>query len=114
MILYSLLSFIGLIKTPLAGISLTFQGIILLGCLNGLRRSITCILNAFHARRFVRTHHLQLDRAARHGGVGIALPEEPKNGIPHDCGFEFPILPLIFTANLISLIYWTRTYDKTI
>jgi hypothetical protein len=68
-------------------------------------------LNAFRARRFVEKHHLQLDRAARHGGIGVALPDEPKNGIPRGCGFEFPILSLIFIANMISLIYWTRLYE---
>ncbi len=81
---------------------------------SGLRRGVTCVLNAFRARRFVQEHHLQLDRAARHGGIGIALPEEPKNGIPYGCGFEFPIPSLIFIANLISLIYWTRTSEQKI
>ncbi len=84
------------------------------GIFSGLRRGFICVFNAFRARRFVREHHLQLDRAASHGGISVALPEEPKNGIPYDCGFEFPILSLIFIANLISLIYWTRSYEQKI
>ena len=76
---------------------------------SGLRRGISCVSNAFQARSYVREHRLQLDRAAHHGGVGVALPEEPKSGIPDGCGFELPILPLIFIVNLLSLIYWTRT-----
>jgi hypothetical protein len=81
---------------------------------SGLRRGVICVFNAFRARRFVREHRLQLDQASHHGGIGIALPEEPKDGIPHGCGFEFPILSLIFIANLISLIYWTRTFEEKI
>ena len=76
---------------------------------SGLRRAISCVANAFQARTYVREHRLQLDRAAHHGGVGVALPEEPKSGIPDGCGFDLPILPLIFIVNLLSLIYWTRT-----
>jgi len=75
---------------------------------SGLRRAITCVFNAFRARRFVTEHHLQLDQAAHHGGVGVALPEERKNGIPHGCGFEFPIHSLIVIVNLLSLIYWIK------
>ncbi len=81
---------------------------------SGLRRSIPCVFNAFRARYFVRKHRLQLDQAAHHGGIGIALPEEPKNGIPYGSGFEFPIPSLIFIANLISLIYWTRIHEQKI
>jgi hypothetical protein len=73
---------------------------------SGLRRATTCIFNAFRARRFIREHRLQLARAANDGGMGIALPDEAKTGIPYDCGFGFPILPLIFVVNMISLIYW--------
>ncbi|CAF2893273.1 unnamed protein product [Rotaria sp. Silwood2] len=113
MILLCLLSIVGSTKIQLLGIHLTFKSVILLGCLNGLRRAFKCVYHAFHARRFVREHHLQLNRAAHHGGIGVALPEEPKNGIPHGCGFEYPIPPLILIANLISLIYWTRTYEQT-
>lgn len=80
---------------------------------SGIRRSLKCIVNAFRARRFIRQHRLQLDRASHHGGIGIHLSDENKNGIPHDCGFEFPILPLIFFANLISLIYWIRLIEQT-
>ncbi|CAF2939205.1 unnamed protein product [Rotaria sp. Silwood2] len=104
---------VGFLQIQLLGIHLTFKSVILLGCLNGLRRAFKCVYHAFHARRFVREHHLQLNRAAHHGGIGVALPEEPKNGIPHGCGFEYPIPPLILIANLISLIYWTRTYEQT-
>ncbi len=79
--------------------------------LSGIRRSIRCVFNTFRARRFVKEHHLQLDRAAHHGGIGVALPEEPKNGIPYGCGFEFPTHSLIVIANLISLIYWITSSD---
>ncbi|CAM4905929.1 unnamed protein product [Rotaria socialis] len=98
----------------LTTLQLTLQGVILFGCVNGIRRAVKCAYHAFHARRYVREHHLQLDRAAHHGGIGVALPEEPKNGIPYGCGFEFPIIPLILIANLISLIYWTRSQEQTI
>ncbi|CAF2032395.1 unnamed protein product [Rotaria magnacalcarata] len=88
-------------------LQLTLQSVILFGCVNGIRRAVKCVYHAFHARRYVLEHRLQLDRAAYHGGIGVALPEEPKNGIPDGCGFEFPIIPLILIANLISLVYWT-------
>ncbi|CAF3934307.1 unnamed protein product [Rotaria magnacalcarata] len=95
-------------------LQLTLQSVILFGCVNGIRRAVKCVYHAFHARRYVLEHRLQLDRAAYHGGIGVALPEEPKNGIPDGCGFEFPIIPLILIANLISLIYWARSYEQTI
>jgi len=56
---------------------------------------------------------LILDRAARHGGIGVALPEEPKNGIPHGCGFEFPVFSIIFTLGLLFLLYSIGIHDKT-
>ncbi|CAF1304951.1 unnamed protein product [Rotaria sordida] len=113
MILFCLLSIVESTKIQWPGIHLTFESVILVGCLNGLRRAIKCVYHAFRARRFVQEYHLQLDRAAHHGGIGVALPEEPKNGIPYGCGFEYPIPSLIFIANLISLIYWTRIYEQT-
>ena len=63
--------------------------------------------HAFHARRYVRAHELLLDRAAQHGGVGVALPEQTKNGIPHGCGFEFPFFSVMFILGLLGLIYST-------
>ncbi|CAF0874511.1 unnamed protein product [Adineta steineri] len=114
MILYSSLSIVGLTKTQLAGIHLTFESVILLACLNGLRRSIACVFRTFRARQFVKKHHLQLDRATHEGGIGITLPEKSKTGIPSDCGFEFPIHSLIVIANLIGIIYWLRPYGQKI
>jgi hypothetical protein len=81
---------------------------------SGLRRSIQCVYHGFHARRYVQEHELLLDRAAHHGGVGVALPEQPKNGIPHGCGFEFPIHSIIFIISLIGLIYLTAVYEQKI
>jgi hypothetical protein len=79
---------------------------------SGLRRSIKCVYNAFHARRYVQEHRLLLDRAANHGGIGVGLPEEPKNGIPHGCGFEYPIHSIMFIISLIGLIYSTKVYEQ--
>jgi hypothetical protein len=81
---------------------------------SGLLRSIQCVYHAFHARKYVQEHELLLDRAAHHGGIGVALPEQSKNGIPHGCGFEFPIYSVIFIIGLISLIYSTITYEQKI
>ena len=81
---------------------------------SGLRRAVSCVFHAFRARRFVREHNIQLDRAAHHGGIGVALPEEPKNGIPHGCGFEFPIPSLIFITNLVVFIVWTRIFGQKV
>ena len=67
------------------------------------------MFNAFRVRHYIHQHRLQLDRAADHGGIGINLPDESKHGIPSGCGFDIPILPLIVTINLISLIYWMNT-----
>lgn len=72
---------------------------------SGIRRSIQCIHHAYYARKYVREHELLLDRAAHHGGVGIILPEQSKNGIPHGCGFDFPIYSVIFTLAVFLLIY---------
>jgi hypothetical protein len=83
-------------------------------CFSGLRRSIKCVYNAFNARRYVQEHQLLLDRAARHGGVGVALPEESKTGIPHGCGFDFPIHSIMFIVSLIGLIYSTKAYEQKI
>jgi hypothetical protein len=119
----------GLTKSELIGIDLSTRFMVLIGCLryeymnypfiffslslfySGLRRSVLCIFNALRARRFVRKHQLLLDRAATHGGIGIHLPNRHKKGIPNGCGFDFPILSLILTVGLISLIWWTRQYD---
>ena len=81
---------------------------------SGLRRSLKCVYHAFHARRYVHEHQLILDRAARHGGIGVALPEEPKNGIPHGCGFEFPLYSIMFILSLIGLMYSTNVYKHKI
>ncbi|CAF1573675.1 unnamed protein product [Rotaria sp. Silwood1] len=105
MILYILLTIVGLTKGQLTGIHFTMNTVILIGCLNGFRRAIKCIYHAFHARQFVQKHQLLLDRAAHHGGIGVALPEESKNGIPHGCGFEYPIHSIIFIISLIGIIY---------
>ncbi len=75
---------------------------------SGLRRAITCVYNAFNARRYVREHRLLLDRAAHHGGIGVSLPVEPTNGIPYGCGFEFPVHSIIFIISLIIILYSTR------
>ncbi|CAF0875142.1 unnamed protein product [Rotaria sordida] len=101
----------GLTKNELMNIHLCTRCMVLIGCLKGLHRSILCVFNAFRARRFVRKHQLFLERAANHGGIGITLPSRHKNGIPNGCGFELPVLPLIFTVCLISLAWWTRQYD---
>ncbi|CAF0906031.1 unnamed protein product [Rotaria sordida] len=110
MILYVLLIIVGLTKGQFIGIPFTIQTVILIGFLNGLRRAIKCVYHAFHARRFVQKHQLLLDQAAHHGGIGVALPEEPKNGIPHGCGFEYPIHSIIFIISLIGFIYSTKIY----
>jgi len=81
-------------------------------CFSGLRRSSKCIYDAFHARQYVQKHRLLLDRAAKHGGIGVGLPEEPKNGIPYGCGFEYPIYSMIFTISLIGLIYSIIVYEQ--
>jgi len=112
MILYASLPAFGLSKTNFGGFHLTFESVILLACLSGLRRSVECVYKTFRARRFVRKHQLQLTRAAHHSGAGVTLPEEPKKGIPDDCGFGFPTHALIVTANLISLIYWLTFYGQ--
>ncbi|CAF1296060.1 unnamed protein product [Adineta steineri] len=114
LILYILLTVIGLTKGQLGGIHLTFESVLLLGCLNAFRRSISCIYNAFNARRYIREHRLLLDQAAHHGGIGVALPEEPKNGVPYGCGFEFPIYSILFIISLIVLIYSTQAYEQKI
>ena len=72
---------------------------------SGVRRSIACVYHAFNARRYVQEHQLVLNRAAQHGGIGVALPGEPKSGIPKGCGFEFPIHSIIFLTSLIGVIY---------
>ncbi len=68
--------------------------------------------NALHARQYVQQHQLLLDRTAHYGGV--ALPEEPKNGVPHGCGFEFPIHSIMFIISLIGLIYSTRAHEQKV
>ena len=74
---------------------------------SGLRRSIRCVYHAHHARQYVREHELLLDRAAHHGGIGIALPEQSKNGIPHGCGFDFPIQSVMFIFVLLLLLLYS-------
>ncbi len=126
LILYGILTS-GLTKNELKDIHLCTRCVVLIGCLryranellffkiflshSGLRRSLLCIFNAWRARRFIRTHQLLLEQAAHHGGIGITLPSKHKKGIPNGCGFEFPILSLIFTIFLISLGWWIRQYD---
>jgi hypothetical protein len=70
-----------------------------------------CIFNALRARRFVRKNRLLLEQAANNGGIGIALSDEHKKGIPNGCGFEFPFLSFMFTGCLVGLAWWTRQYD---
>ena len=70
-----------------------------------------CIFNALRARRFIHKHRLVLEKAAHHGGLGIVLPDRDQKGIPNGYGFEFPLLPLIFTLGLIGLAWWTRQYE---
>lgn len=79
---------------------------------SGFRRSLKCIYNAFHARRYVQGHRLLLNQAAKHGGIGVALPEESKNGIPQGCGFEYPIPSILFIISLIILLYSTKAYEQ--
>ncbi|CAF2863280.1 unnamed protein product [Rotaria sp. Silwood2] len=112
LILYILLTIFGLTRGQLAGMFFTIETVILIGCLNGVRRAIKCVYHAFHARHFVQKHQLLLDRAAHHGGIGVALPEQPKNGIPHGCGFEYPIHSIIFIIGIIGLIYSTKIYQQ--
>ena len=81
---------------------------------SGLRRAIKCVYHAFHARRYVQEHQLLLKQAANHGGIGIALPGEPKNGIPHGCGFELPIQSIMFIISLIGLLYSINTYEQKV
>ncbi|CAF1040835.1 unnamed protein product [Rotaria magnacalcarata] len=101
----------GLTNNELMGIHLCTRCMVLIGCLNGLHRSIVCVFNAYRARRFVRKNRLILERAVNHGGAETTLPSRFKNGIPKGCGFEFPILSLSFTVCLIGLAWWTRQYD---
>jgi hypothetical protein len=93
-------------------VSSLFSCFILYFYSSGLRRAVTCVYNAFNARRYVLEHRLLLDRATHHGGIGVALPEEPKNGIPHGCGFEYPIHSILFIVSLIGLIYSTKAYEQ--
>jgi hypothetical protein len=81
---------------------------------SGLRRAITCVYNAFHARRYVQEHRLLLNQAATHGGIGVALPGEQKTGIPHGCGFEIPIHSTMFIISLICLIYSISVYEQKV
>ncbi|CAF2154983.1 unnamed protein product [Rotaria magnacalcarata] len=111
MILYIILASFGVTKGESLGIHVTMNTVILIGCLNGLRRAVTCVYHAFHARRFVRQQQLLLDRAAHHGGIGVALPEQPKNGIPHGCGFEYPIHSILLIISLVGFIYSTKLYQ---
>lgn len=131
LILYGALTS-GLANKELAGTSLCKRCMVLIGCLkykkrwinyhwsfscffyiyySGLHRSMPCIFNAYRARRFVRKHRLLLEQAARHGGVGIALLNKQKSGIPNDCGFGFPVSSIIFTFCLVGLAWWTRQND---
>ncbi|CAF4008135.1 unnamed protein product, partial [Rotaria sp. Silwood1] len=75
MILYILLTTFGLTKGQLTGIHFTMNTVILIGCLDSSWR------------------------------YGVALREESKNGMPHGCGFEYPIHSIIFIISLIDLIY---------
>lgn len=109
LLIYSFLSFLGATKLSLAHVHLTFNSVLFFACLCGLRRGLSCIFHAFRARRYVNEHRLQLTHASHHGGVGVALPEESKRGIPQGCGFEYPIPSLIFVVNLLALIYWIQT-----
>jgi hypothetical protein len=130
MILYILLTVVGFTKVPIAGFHLTFESVILLGCLkyiyhlfvcyiihfdfSGVRRAISCVYHAFNARHYVQKHQLVLNQASKHGGIGVALPGEPKNGIPHGCGFEFPIHSIMFIISIIGLIYSINTYEQKV
>ncbi|CAF3835016.1 unnamed protein product, partial [Rotaria sp. Silwood1] len=49
MILYILLTVVGLTKGQLTGIHFTMNAVILIGCLDGFHRAIKCIYHAFHA-----------------------------------------------------------------
>ena len=97
---------------PFAHLRLTFDSVLFFACLSGLRRGLSCVVHAFRARRYVKEHRLQLAKASDQGGVGVALPEESKRGIPQGCGFEYPIPSLIFVINLFALIYWIQTNDR--
>ncbi|UJR32722.1 hypothetical protein I4U23_020181 [Adineta vaga] len=101
----------GLSNNELKSIHLCIRCVVLIGCLNGFRRSILCIFNALRARSFVRRHQLILDKAGSHGGIGISLLNSSKNGIPYRCGFGFPTLSVMFTLSLTALAWWTRQYD---
>ncbi|UJR14632.1 hypothetical protein I4U23_001626 [Adineta vaga] len=112
--LYVLFSMIGLTNIKLGALHLTFRTVMLLAFLNGLCHSIKCVYKTLRARRFVEEHQLELNRAAHHGGIGITLPDASKNGIPYDCGFGFPIHSLIVTANIISLMYWLKSFEPNV
>ncbi|CAF1194927.1 unnamed protein product [Adineta steineri] len=101
----------GLIRNDLMSIHLCARCMVLIGCIRGLRRSIGCIYNAIRARKFVKKQKLFLAQTTNDDGIGFSLTNRQKNGIPHGCGFEFPILPLIFTVCLSSLAYWTRQHN---
>ncbi|CAF1123208.1 unnamed protein product [Adineta ricciae] len=101
----------GLSKTEFQSIHLRTRCIVLIGCLSGFYRSLICIYNALRARFFVQKHRLVLERAASHGGIGIRLSDRVKNGIPHGCGFDIPVLSVIFTLALAALVWRTRQYD---
>lgn len=81
---------------------------------SGLRRSIKCVYKAFHARSFVKKHQLLLDHAAHHGGIGVALPEQLKSGIPKGCGFEYPVQSIVFVISLLGFMYSTKFYQDKI
>ena len=81
---------------------------------SGVRRSIACVYHAFNARHYVQEHQLVLNRAAQHGSIGVALPGEPKNGIPKGCGFEFPIHSMMFIIGISGLIYSINTYEQKV
>ena len=74
---------------------------------SGLRRAVSCVYRAWRARQFVRRHRLELDQAAHHGGLGIGLSKQTKSGIPRGCGFEYPVLSMLFVVVLLGLIVFT-------
>jgi hypothetical protein len=118
--------------SSLIGINLCIRCMIFIGCLrynsdelyshsvllfmlylldSGLRRSMMCMFNGYQAKKYAREKQLFRNRTADHGDASVVVLDRNKNGIPERCGFDFPILSLLFTIVLIALTFWTSQID---
>ncbi|CAF1024350.1 unnamed protein product [Adineta ricciae] len=75
--------------------------VMFIGCLSGLHRTVSCIFNAFQARRFAQRHQVFL---------GPAASSHIKNALLNECGLEFPTLSIICFTSFLSLLWWTKLY----